>query len=169
MPSKDNTKKIIEGVEEIVFKERGRKEPFQLRRPIRRKSFMNAAFGIIYFVTFFVSFGFIILSLQRIHFSWISIIIFLFFLALVSFFSIRIRKSTRDLIVVDPKENIISLFSDFFYTPIIAAGKWISEKFSRINVFVFIFDFIIEAPFKIFIEIAEEWTKYVKERREDIV
>lgn len=90
-------------------------------------------------------------------------------MALVSFFSIRIRKSTRDLIVVDPKENIISLFSDFFYTPIIAAGKWISEKFSRINVFVFIFDFIIEAPFKIFIEIAEEWTKYVKERREDIV
>ncbi|MBU4375355.1 hypothetical protein KKH38_02535 [Patescibacteria group bacterium] len=169
LPSKDNTKKIIEGVEEIVFKERGRKEPFQLRRPIRRKSFMNAAFGIIYFVTFFVSFGFIVLSLQRIHFSWISIIIFLFFLALVSFFSIRIRKSTRDLIVVDPKENIISLFSDFFYTPIIAAGKWISEKFSRINVFVFIFDFIIEAPFKIFIEIAEEWTKYVKERREDIV
>lgn len=169
LPSKDNTAKIVEGVNEIVFEERSRKEPFQLRQPTKRKGFMSAAFGVIYFVTFFVSFGFVILSLQKIHFSWISIIIFLFFLTLVSFFSIRIRKGTRDLIVVSPKENILSLFSDFFYTPIVAVGKWLSEKFSRINVFVFLFDFIIEAPFKIFIEITEEWTKYVKERKEDII
>jgi hypothetical protein len=38
-----------------------------------------------------------------------------------------------------------------------------------VNVFVFILDFIIEAPFKIFVEITEEWTKYVKERKDDIV
>ena len=53
--------------------------------------------------------------------------------------------------------------------PIVATGKWLSEKFSRINVFVFFLDFIIEAPFKIFVEIAEEWTKYVKERKDELV
>jgi len=30
-------------------------------------------------------------------------------------------------------------------------------------------DFIIEAPFKIFVDIAEQWTKYVRERKEDIM
>jgi len=71
--------------------------------------------------------------------------------------------------VVEQKENILSFFSDFFYVPIVSAGKWISEKFDKVNVFVFILDFIIEAPFKIFVEIAEEWTKYVKERKDEIV
>jgi len=70
--------------------------------------------------------------------------------------------------VVEPKENIFVFIIDFFYIPIIAVGKWLSQKFSRLNVLVFVLDFIIEAPFKIFVEIAEEWTKYVKERKEDI-
>lgn len=168
-PSANNTKKIVAGVEEIVFEEKKRKEPFRLGTPIKRSVFMNSMFGIIYAVTFFISFGFVVWGLNKIGFHWVSIVIFLFFLALVSFFSIRIRKSIKELIVIPPKENIISLFSDFFYTPIIIAGKWISEKFSRINVFVFILDFIIEAPFKIFVDIAEEWTKYVKERKEEIM
>jgi hypothetical protein len=51
----------------------------------------------------------------------------------------------------------------------VAVGKWLSEKFSRVNVFVFVMDFIIEAPFKILIDIAEDWTKYVKERKDEIV
>lgn len=169
LPAENNTKKIVEGVEEIVFEERKRKEPFQLRPPIKRSVFMNSMFGIIYVITFFLSFGFVVWSLDVIHFNWISIIIFLFFLALVSFFSIRIRKGTRELVVVEAKENILGLFSDFFYTPVIAVGKWLSDKFSRINVFVFILDFIIEVPFKVFVEVAEEWTKYVRERKDEIV
>ncbi|MFH1661932.1 MAG: hypothetical protein ABIA02_02455 [Candidatus Falkowbacteria bacterium] len=169
LPSSENTKKINEGIEEIVFEEKKRIEPFQLRQPAKRSGFKNAVFGIVYAITFFLSFGFVVYGLDKIGFNWVSIIIFLFFLALVSFFSIRIRKTSREFTIIEPKENILSLFGDFFYTPIIAAGKWLSEKFSRINVFVFILDFIIEAPFKIFVEITEDWTKYVRERKDDIV
>ena len=168
-PSRNNTEKVVEGINEIVFDEKMRKDPYRLRRPAKRSVFMNSVFGMIYAVTFFLSFGFIIWGLGEMGFNFVSITIFLFFLALVSFFSIRIRKSIKELIVVEPKENILTLFGDFFYTPVIAAGKWLSEKFSRINVFVFILDFIIEAPFKIFVELAEEWTKYVRERRDEIV
>jgi len=169
LPSEDNTKKIIEGINEIVFKEYEHKEPFRLSKPVKRGKFMNTVFGIVYTITFFLSFGLVIWGLDKVGFNWISITIFLFFLALVSFFGIRIRKGARELIIVEPKENIINFFTDFFYTPVVAAGKWLSEKFSRINVFVFILDFIIEAPFKIFVEIAEDWTRYVKERKEEIV
>jgi len=136
---------------------------------VSRGKALGAIFGIIYTITFFLTFGAVIWVLDKIKFNWISIVIFLFFLALVSFFAIRIRKNIRELIVVEQKENILSFFSDFFYVPIVSAGKWISEKFDKVNVFVFILDFIIEAPFKIFVEIAEEWTKYVKERKDEIV
>jgi hypothetical protein len=168
IPSDDNTAKIIAGIEEITFAEKKKQEAIILRRADKRGKITSAVFGILYFITFFLSFGAVIFGLDKIGFTWVSIIIFLFFLALVSFFSIRIRRGVRESIVVESKENIFSFFLDFFYTPIIAAGKWLSEKFSQVNIFVFILDFIIEAPFKIFVEITEDWTKYVKERRENI-
>ena len=168
-PSQDNSVKVVEGIEEIVFYEKERKEPFELRQPAQRSKTMHAIFSIIYAITFFLTFGLVVWILEQIQFSWVSIIIFLFFLAFASFFSIRIRKNLKDLVIIPPKENIFSFIADFFYVPIVATGKWLSEKFSRINVFVFFLDFIIEAPFKIFVEIAEEWTKYVKERKDELV
>ncbi|MEA3449496.1 MAG: hypothetical protein U9Q85_00720 [Patescibacteria group bacterium] len=168
MPSSGNTEKIVEGIEEIVFIERERKDPFRLRIPSKRSAFMNTMFGIIYAVTSISSFGFIIWALDKINFSFVSIIIFLFFLALISFFSIRIRKSNRELLILPPRDTALGLLGDFFYVPIIQTGKWLSENFSKINVFVFVLDFIIEAPFKVFVAITEEWTKYVRERKDEI-
>jgi len=169
MPSEANTQKIVQGVEEIVFKEKERKEPIVLRQPLKRGQGISATFAVIYAITFFITFGLVIYFLDKIHFTFVSIIIFLFFLTLVSFFSLRIRKVAREMYIVESRENIFSFIIDFFYVPIIEVGKWLNEKFSRINFFVFVLDFIIEAPFKIFVDIAEEWTKYVKERKEEII
>ncbi len=169
LPVKSNTDKIIEGVSEITFIEHERQDPFVLRNPTKRSFWMNFFFGIIYMATFFISFGFVIWGLDKVGFNWVSIIIFLFFLTFASFFALRIRRGVRELMIIEPKETIFSLLLDFFYVPIVTAGKWLAEKFSRINIFVFILDFIIEAPFKIFVETADEWTKYVKERKEDMM
>lgn len=169
VPTMANTDKIITGIEELSFESKVREDPFVLRKYIKPTGFINAMFGFLYFITFFISFGLVIWILDKINFNWVSIVIFLFFLAFVSFFSTRIRNSVKEFIVIEPKDNIISFITDFFYVPIIAVGKWLSEKFSQINVFVFILDFIIEAPFKILVDIAEDWTKYVKERKENIL
>lgn len=169
MPSEANTLKIIRGVEEIIFKEKEKKEPIILRRSVKRKKGISGVFAAIYAVTFFITFSLVMYLLDRLHFNFVSIIIFLFFLTLVSFFSMRIRKVAREMYLVESKENIFSFIVDFFYVPIIEVGKWLNEKFSRINFFIFILDFIIEAPFKVFVDIAEDWTKYVKERKEEIM
>jgi len=168
-PSDANSLKIVQGIEEIVFKEKAKKEPITLRQPVKRDRGINFVFALIYAVTFFVTFGLVIYILDRIHFTPVSIIIFLFFLTLVSFFSLRIRKVAREMYIVERRDNILTFIADFFYVPIIEAGKWLNEKFSRLNFFVFFLDFIIEAPFKVLVDIAEEWTKYVKERKEDIM
>lgn len=169
VPSNANTAKIIEGIEEIIFAEKSKKEPYLLRQPSKRSGFMNFIFSFFYSAAFLLTFSVIIWALLQIHFNIISIIIFLFFLTLVSFFGIRIRKTARELFIIEQRENILNFITDFFYIPIIEVGKWLNERFSRINIFVFILDFIIEAPFKIFVEITEEWTKYVKERKDEIV
>ncbi|MFH0840445.1 MAG: hypothetical protein V1865_00450 [bacterium] len=168
LPSDNNTGKIVGGIEEIMFEEQKRTKPIMLKRPAKRGKVANTIFTIIYTITFFISFGLIIGALDIIGFNWVSIIIFLFFLAFASFFAIRIRRSAKYLFVVEVKENIIAWLAQFFYIPIISTGKWLSTRFSKINVFVFILDFIIEAPFKIFVEVTEDWSKYLRERRDKL-
>ena len=169
VPTDANTDKIVDGIKEVVFEEHRRQEPYVLSTPTPRRKMTQSVFGIIYAITFLVSLSIVVWMLTQIHFNFVSIIIFLFFLALVSFFSIRIRKGTRELVVIEPKESFFSFLVDFFYIPIVSFGKWLSENFSRINVFVFVLDFIIEAPFKVFVSIAEDWSKYVRERKDEIV
>ena len=167
MPDDENTKKIVNLADELIFTgKRGGK--ITLPRAVKRGTILNIVFGGFYMATFLASFGAIIWGLNKIGFNWVSIVIFLFFLAFVSFFSIRIRKIINDLIVVDQHDGFLNFLSNFFYTPIIYVGKWLSDKFARVNVFVFIMDFIIEAPFKTFVEMADEWGKYVKERRDEL-
>lgn len=166
--SDENNKKVVAGVEEITFEEKTRHDPIVLRKPSRRGPVTNFVFQVLYLFTFLVSFGSVVWVLDKINFTWVSIVIFLFFLVLVSFFGIRIRRSVRVLFVENRRENLLNFILDFFFIPIAIVGKWLSNNFSKINVFMFIMDFVLEAPFKVLVEIAEQWTRYVRERKEDI-
>lgn len=167
-PGDDNTRMITDGIREIALEEAPEAQPIILRQPPRRTWFKDWLFNLIYGAGFLVSIYVIIRALTYIKFNWVSITIFLFFLAFVSFFSVRTTRGLKELNVVERRENIMTLLLDLFYMPIIMAGRWLSGKFSKINVFIFLFDFVIETPFKVLVEIAEDWTKYVRERRENI-
>jgi hypothetical protein len=169
VPGESNTDRIVEGVKEIAFVGSERQQPIKLRNPKKRGRAVNFIFNLVYTCTFFISIYFIIWVLTKVNFNWVSITIFLFFLAFVSFFSIIVTKGIKELLVIEKKENLLSFLADLFYMPIIMAGKWLSNNVSKVNVFIFIFDFIIEAPFKILVDIAEEWTKYIKERKDNMV
>ncbi len=167
-PRDNNTTKIINGIKEITFFDQEKKSPKVLRRPLKRKWLIDGIFRLIYTASFFVSIYFIVWVLTKIDFTWVSIIIFLFFLAFVSFFSIIVTRDVKELIVIERRENLITFFIDLFYMPIIIVGRWLSDNVSRINIFIFVFDFILEAPFKILVEVGEDWTKYVRERRDSM-
>jgi hypothetical protein len=53
--------------------------------------------------------------------------------------------------------------------PILSVGKFLSRSLSHLNFITFIFDFIIEAPFKMIIEVIEEWISFVRQKRDEIV
>ncbi len=167
-PNQENTTKIIEGVKEISIKSQKQLEKITLYKPRKRNRALNTVFHFVYLFCFAVSIYLIYRVLSYFSFTWVSILIFLFFLAFVSFFSIRITKGVKEYIVLERKESLLAFLIDLFYMPIIFAGKWLSNHASKINIFIFIFDFIIEAPFKVFVNIAEDWTQYVKERRDNL-
>lgn len=168
-PSIKNLQAVVEGVQEITYTEHKRTRPYFISAPAKRSFWVNFIYNLIYVSTFIFTSYVIIRILLTINFNWVSITIFLFFLAFVSFFSIRVKKNIKEIIIAERKDNLADFLFDFFYMPIVATGRWLSDKASKINIFIFILDFIIEAPFKVFVEIAEDWTKYVKERKEDIM
>jgi len=165
-PSEKNTAAMIKGLEDILSS----KEPEvqYIREPKRRNWFTRGLFNLVYLITFLIPFILIIYILRKINFSILSILLFLAFLSIVSFFGVRIRNSARELVILKRRENIIGELFDFLTLPFIRVGRWLSFNFSRINIFIFIFDFLIEAPLKIILQSIEEWLAFFKEKKEEL-
>jgi len=71
-------------------------------------------------------------------------------------------------VMIKRRQNIIMILFDFLSLPIIRVGSWLAKKTSKINIFMFLMDFIIEAPFKVITETIEEWVVYQREKKDEI-
>ncbi|MFH0819261.1 MAG: hypothetical protein V1898_04665 [Patescibacteria group bacterium] len=168
VPAEENTKKILEGIKDVVYDYPGKDIKHHIKPPVKRNFIANLFFNIFYFSTYIITFGLIIFGLYLLHFNILGMLLFVLFLSLVTYFGLKVRQTARELLVLDKKENIFSTTVNFFFVPIIRAGHWLSVNFSKINVFVFFFDVIIEAPFKVLVDVFEDWSGYIKDKREEI-
>ncbi|MFA5076432.1 MAG: hypothetical protein WC480_03390 [Patescibacteria group bacterium] len=168
LPRKKNTEAIIAGVKEIVYQQEDAEAKYHIKSLASRGRVMNFFFNLFYIITYGITFGIVIYILNKLSFSIFSGTIFIFFLCVVSFFAIHIRLTARELIVLNTKEGLINFLFDFFSLPIVRIGRWLSVKLSKINIFVFILDFIIEAPLKIILEVMEEWFSFIREKKEEV-
>ena len=167
VPAEKNTHKITQGVYEIVY-DLAEKEILAKREETFRGSrLMNALFSLFYFVAYFVTFGLIIWGLRLLEFSIVSGFLFMFFLSVISFFGLRLRNTAKELVILDKREGALVIVFDFFALPIIRVGRWISRKTSKVNIFMFILDFIIEAPFKVLIETVEDWVSFQRQKKDE--
>ncbi len=163
-PGEANTKAIEAGVGKILSE--GIHSPIKINA--RQGASLNAIFLFCYAILFLIVFGFIEVVLNRLDFSPVSMLLFLCFLALVSYFAMRIRHSANRFKVVREDDRTIALAFNLFALPIVQAGRWLSRKFSSVNVFVFVMDFIIETPFKLILQFSDAFVSFLKERQEEV-
>ncbi len=71
-------------------------------------------------------------------------------------------------IMKEKKENLGSLLFDFFFMPLIQVGRRLTLGITQINIFLFIFDFIIETPFKGIFAFFEQWFLFLRTQREKL-
>jgi uncharacterized membrane protein len=145
-----------------------RKIVYKAKKILRRGSFSFLFFHAIYLIMFGISFGFIIWALEKIGFNIFSGALFIFFLTLISFFGFRLRTVANQYLVLPRKENLFNFLIDFFTLPIIRVGKFFSENFAKVNIFIYILDFAIETPFKILVELLDKAISFIGEKREEI-
>lgn len=169
-PSDKNTERIYNRVVDILDRDPGfetRQTTFAKNSRVKRPV-LFAIFTLLYLMLFSLVFGSLYGFLDSIGFNIISKTIFLFFITVVAFFGYRIRQTAKEY-VLETQNNIVITFVTFLFLPILYVGKFFSNQVSKINVFIIFFDYLIEAPFKFFIEIIEEWSKFIKARKEELV
>lgn len=165
-PGLRNTERIVQRLHTLVD-DADRSHLIQLNLPKVRKR--SVIFVYVYAATFIISFGLIWILLSKLQFNFVSKGLFFLFTCLVSFFAFRIRQTSRELLFVEEKETLLDSLVDFFFLPFLKVGRWLSEGVSKINIFIFFFDFILEAPLKSLISVAEEWFTFIREKKEEIV
>lgn len=171
LPGDDNTQRIFYRIIDIIDagKEFETTKAFNLTTKSKiKKPVLVFGFTVFYTLTFFITLFLIHEILYYLNFNLVSQGLFIFFVSVITFFSYRIKQVVNEYRLIK-KEGILTPLIDFFFMPILSLGKFFSTQLGRLNFFIVIFDFIIEAPFKLLIEVVEEWISFVKARKEDIV
>ena len=133
-------------------------------------SVLDYGFNVFYGLVTLLIIWFSYTVLTAIGYNLPSYIIFLFFLLIVSYFGYTIASAASEYKVVTLNEGgFLTFLSDSLTLPIIRIGRSLSQGVSKLNLFVFILDFIIESPFKLLVEFLEEWLSFVREKREETV
>jgi hypothetical protein len=167
VPEKKNTEQILQKIHGILNMGRDFTVTFKTRRPWASGA-AGAIFKFLYVIMFLVTVGAITWILRGLEFHTVSILFFLFFLSLVMFFGYKIRSGKKDLLVSEQTGGFLGFLSDLLFLPVIRAGRWLAMRAPRINIFLFFFDFIVEAPFKGMIRLIESWIAFLREKKEEI-
>jgi len=168
-PGVANSRKILEKARAVLFEEKPRLAPTLTLsiHPQKTKSFTDSIFALLWIAFFGLSFGLMIWILTKLHFNYVSELIFIFFITIVSFLSYRIQV-TAHAYTVEKGQGLFTPFIDILFLPVIKVGMQLTEGISQINILIFIFDFLIEAPFKVIFGFFEGLFVYVHTKREDL-
>lgn len=169
-PTEQNTPKIYHRVIDILNRDPSFEtdkvvvsKKSRIRRPV-----LLLIFTATYLLAFAVIFAVLFYILDRLHFTILSKMVFIFFITVVTFFGYRIRQTAKEYILED-QEGILSPIIYFLALPFLTVGKFLSNEIAKLNFLMLIFDVLIEAPFKLIFEIVEEWVRFVRARKEEIV
>jgi hypothetical protein len=170
VPGKENTEKILRRIQEVLYNDKpGLGTNLNLRlKGKKRDPFLEFMFALLWLLAFFLSFGGIVFILNFLKFNIISQAVFLFFLAIMSFLSYRIYQTAHLYAMAEEKQNLLSVFFDFLFMPFLQIGRGLTLGISQINIFLFLFDFLIETPFKGIFSFFEQWFLYLKSERENL-
>lgn len=168
LPGQRNTERVMDQLRKIVTGE-GELPTVLISSPRRYGATTWSVFAIFYAVLFILIFWGLFTVLDRLEFSLLAMFFFVVFLGLVSFLATRIRRSADELRVIYKGETIFSAMTSFFALPILEFGRWLAQNIRQLNVLLFLMDRVLEAPFKILIDITEEWFDFIHDRREEIV
>lgn len=165
-PRSRNTDQIMHDLRAVLYQ--NGKLRYSPARNIGGNSSLGITFNFVYALCSLAVFIGICYLLYLLQFNFVSGIIFFIFLSTVSFFGYRISQSVRELVIVE-RRNFFDMLWGVIMTPFIRLGQWLSDRYSRINVFMLVLDLIIETPYKTLLRFYEQWINFLREKQDDVL
>ena len=139
--------------------------PMASRRSSRS---FGTVYNLVYGMFFLLVFGGVAWFLATLEFSFVHLLIFFVFLSTASFLGFRLSTMIRELEVVDTDQGGVTVARDFLYMPFVVVGRWISEKYSRVNVVATFLDMVIELPLKTVLRLVRQWSAFISSKKDEL-
>jgi hypothetical protein len=170
IPAENEQKKLIERVHYILenFDDiKNEADKLEGEKGHSSDNLTYTVFSGLYIVIFSSIFILIYYVLGILGFKFFSKAIFIFFLTIIAFFAYRINQITKEYSWREKQEA--TTFGDMFSLPILTIGSKLSQGLTKINFIGFLFDFILEAPFKIILGFLDDWVQFLSAKKEQQV
>jgi len=167
LPRDENLATVIKEVRKIVYPVEER-DIYEVDIQQARQKFLKIFTQFLYSILSLSTFGGIIYVLFRLHFSILSMIIFLIFASMTSFTGVILRKRARELTVIEKKESLSHLVIYPIALPLVYLGKWLAARWEKINILSVIFDYLIETPFFGLVSFLKYWRNLLKEKKDSL-
>lgn len=169
-PGRENSLRIWDKIKSIIYVSGPNSwQPLILRKsPKKVDPILSFIFIVLWFAALILTLGSIVYILTWLNFTLVSQAIFVFFLLIVSFICYRINQTAHVYSMQTDKQSLGFVLFDFFFLPVIHAGRRLTENISKINVILFFFDLFIETPFKVIFSFFEQWFIFLRTQREKL-
>ena len=165
IPGAANTRALIDRIGSVLYAGDKRLN-LQANQPGIRTQ--RRAFSVAYAVFGFVLIGLISWGLFMIGFSALHLLIFFIFLSTASFLGFRLSRMVRELEVLKSQQAGLTFVRDLFYLPCVVIGRWLSEKYSRVNIVTLVLDMVIELPLKTILRLVRQWAAFIAAKKDEL-
>lgn len=165
LPNRVNTTALVDRMDALLYAQRPTLSITSSESTVNNYS---TAFNVLYAVLIVAVFGAAGWGLWLLGFGVLHLAIFFIFLSTASFLGFRLSRMVREIETVDAEQNGVSMIRDFLYLPFVVVGRWISEKYSKVNIIAMILDMVIELPLKTVIRLVQQWGKFISSKKDEL-
>lgn len=163
LPSSANTKALTDRMDALLYG-----PPQEVMRGKKGSGQYGDVFNAIYISLILIVFGLVTWLLWNLDFSPLHLFIFFSFLSTASFLGFRLSRMIREIEAVDAQQNGVTLLRDFLYMPFVVVGRWISEKYAKVNVVALTLDMVIELPLKTVLRLLQQWGAFISNKKDEL-
>lgn len=163
LPPYANTTTLIARMEAMMF---GNSEQISSARVTERR--YGSVFSAIYTLSAILIFAGVTSILLKFGFSWVHIAVFFLFFSAASFLGFRLSRLVRELEIIKAQQNSLTFIRDLVYLPFVIVGRWMNEKYSKVNIVAMLLDMVIELPLKTVLRLMRQWNGFIDDRKDAI-
>ena len=165
MPGEINSHGLSEAMNRVVYAET--LTPLKVSSKKDSQSF-GFGFQLFYALVIIGVFGGVGYGLWLLGFEWPHLLVFYIFMSAASFLGFNLSRQIRDIEVVDGKQSIITMIRDFLYMPFVAIGRFLSEKWAKVDIITRLLDIVVEFPMKVILHWVRQWGRFLSAKKDEI-